>query len=526
MARQTINIGTNANDGTGDPLRTAFDKINDNFAELYVDSDASTVLEHDTAPKLAGNLDTNGQTITTDVTNGNVTVNANGTGIISLTSDTTVTGNMTVTGKIFLGDTATDITQVTGIFEADQIQINGSTISGLTTNGDVTIAPNGTGAVVLSGATTISGAVTATSLTTNTIVSNGSNADLSIQPSGSGSVTVSGLQIQGTTLSSSDSTILNINENLIVDGTITSAGALSSTSGAFSTTLSVTGATTLTGTATIAGGIVTDDITSPSNADISIQPGGTGNVVLGAVTVNGTTISSADSTNLNLNENTIIDGTLAVSGATEVSGVLTTVGVNTTGTITVAGQLDVDGVRIKDNTITTNASNSVLEISANGTGTIDVQNQMSTLGQTVTGDLVVSGQADIDNLELNGNTISAKNTNGGITISPQGTGQITLNGNYVGVTNTISTNDIEVANEMLLASGAKIVQIATNSDLILSTNGTGTLQIDNPQTQTTVGTNGSASAPPSKPVGFIKLKLNLGDSSGLTTYVVPFYHAS
>ena len=30
MAQQTINIGTNANDGTGDPLRTAFDKINDN----------------------------------------------------------------------------------------------------------------------------------------------------------------------------------------------------------------------------------------------------------------------------------------------------------------------------------------------------------------------------------------------------------------------------------------------------------------------------------------------------------------
>ena len=35
MARQTINIGTSANKGDGDPLRTAFDKINDNFAELY-----------------------------------------------------------------------------------------------------------------------------------------------------------------------------------------------------------------------------------------------------------------------------------------------------------------------------------------------------------------------------------------------------------------------------------------------------------------------------------------------------------
>ena len=35
MAKQTINIGTTANDGTGDPLRTAFGKVNDNFDELY-----------------------------------------------------------------------------------------------------------------------------------------------------------------------------------------------------------------------------------------------------------------------------------------------------------------------------------------------------------------------------------------------------------------------------------------------------------------------------------------------------------
>ena len=37
MAKQTINIGTIADDGTGDPLRTAFDKTNDNFTELYLD---------------------------------------------------------------------------------------------------------------------------------------------------------------------------------------------------------------------------------------------------------------------------------------------------------------------------------------------------------------------------------------------------------------------------------------------------------------------------------------------------------
>jgi hypothetical protein len=35
MAKQTIDIGTSANKGDGDPLRVAFDKINDNFDELY-----------------------------------------------------------------------------------------------------------------------------------------------------------------------------------------------------------------------------------------------------------------------------------------------------------------------------------------------------------------------------------------------------------------------------------------------------------------------------------------------------------
>ena len=35
MTQKNINIGSSANKGDGDPLRTAFDKINDNFTELY-----------------------------------------------------------------------------------------------------------------------------------------------------------------------------------------------------------------------------------------------------------------------------------------------------------------------------------------------------------------------------------------------------------------------------------------------------------------------------------------------------------
>lgn len=35
MAQQTINIWTSPNDNTGDNIRNAFDKTNDNFDELY-----------------------------------------------------------------------------------------------------------------------------------------------------------------------------------------------------------------------------------------------------------------------------------------------------------------------------------------------------------------------------------------------------------------------------------------------------------------------------------------------------------
>jgi hypothetical protein len=35
MAKQNINVGASASDGTGDDLRIAFTKINENFNELY-----------------------------------------------------------------------------------------------------------------------------------------------------------------------------------------------------------------------------------------------------------------------------------------------------------------------------------------------------------------------------------------------------------------------------------------------------------------------------------------------------------
>lgn len=85
MAKQAINIGSAANDGTGDPLRTAFDKINDNFNEVY--------------DKLGGaslsNITFTGSTITNTVTNGDITIDPNGTGTVYINGPLEVRGSAT-----------------------------------------------------------------------------------------------------------------------------------------------------------------------------------------------------------------------------------------------------------------------------------------------------------------------------------------------------------------------------------------------------------------------------------------------
>ena len=80
MAQQTINIGSAANDGTGDPLRTAFDKINDNFTEIYGSTAEANDLLEDSSPQLGGDLDVNGRRITTARSNEDIVLLTNGTG--------------------------------------------------------------------------------------------------------------------------------------------------------------------------------------------------------------------------------------------------------------------------------------------------------------------------------------------------------------------------------------------------------------------------------------------------------------
>ena len=73
--QQIINLGTAANNGTGDNLRSAMDKVNNNFANTFGNNSVSS------------NLSFAGQTISSFNTNGDVILGPNGTGTIRIAQD-------------------------------------------------------------------------------------------------------------------------------------------------------------------------------------------------------------------------------------------------------------------------------------------------------------------------------------------------------------------------------------------------------------------------------------------------------
>ena len=433
MARQAINIGSSANDGTGDPLRTAFDKINDNFIELYgTDNDINT---------LDANLDVNNFAITTGVTNGNITVTPNGTGNINL-------GSITVNGSQISSNDSTQITL------ADNIQTTGTI--------------NVTGAATLATSLTLASGATVTGILDEDNMATNSATQLATQQSIKAYVdtqlTAEDLDFQadsGGALSIDlDSETMTFTGGTGID---TSGSGNTITFAIDSTVATLTGSQTLTN----------KTLTSPTI---------NGATMTGTVTVD--TISMADNTittgasNANLELDASGSGIVRIIPNTTVVGTLTTADISTTGTQTITGTLNVDGVQVKDNKVTTNATNANLELSANGSGVVDVQDAMTTVGQTITGNVVIDGQFDVDNISINGNGIIATNSNGGININPNGTGSVTIGGSNVSVPSTLTTSTLFAETQILLGDGAKIVAANTNADIHLETLGTGSVILD------------------------------------------------
>lgn len=124
---------------------------------------------------------------------------------------------------------------------------------------------------------------------------------------------------------------------------------------------------------------------------------------------------------------------------------LTTTGTITAGSL-VAGDLAIDNLFFDNNRISITNVNGNLELQANGTGVVDVLNPMTTLGQTVTGTVDITGQLNVDQMVFNANTISTV-TNNDINLDPHGSGQVVFHD----VLRPVSDNNIDLG-----TSGLKV----------------------------------------------------------------------
>ena len=474
MARQTINIGSSANDGTGDPLRTAFDKINDNFVELYgSDGDSNT---------LASNLDVNGHNIISSRSNEDIRILPAGTGGV-------VASAVRIAGTTISSDDSSQITI------AENIQTTGT----LNVAGAATI----TGATTLSTSLALASGATVTGILDEDNMATNSATQLATQQSikayVDSQVTAQDLDLAGD--SGTGAVDLDSQSLTIAGGTgLTSvAGSQTVTLNIDATVATLTGSQTLTNktltnptinAATMTGAVAIDGVTiddntikaNASNADLELDGSGTGQTkILANATVVGT-LNTAD---------------ITTTGNTTVSGALTT------GSFAV-GDLNI----IADGTITSD-TNGDIAIDPAGTGAIVLTGPI-----THTGTQTTTGQLNVDNLRLDGNTVSA--TSGGITLSPAAGQNVAVGGTNVKLTATEANFTLM---EATTVRADALQNDTSDGDISISTQGTGVVDL-NTATQTTVGSAGGASALPGQPTGYIKIKI-----AG-TMRVIPFYDES
>jgi hypothetical protein len=145
MARQDINIGSNANDGTGDDLRTAMQKINTNFTELYAETsvDSGITISGNTISSNRSDDDIvfepagvgavrfpavtiNDNAITGTRSNEDLTIAASGTGNLIL-------GALRVNGTTVSSDDSSKITLAESVDITGTLNVSTANISGTTT---------------------------------------------------------------------------------------------------------------------------------------------------------------------------------------------------------------------------------------------------------------------------------------------------------------------------------------------------------------------------------------------------------
>jgi hypothetical protein len=199
---------------------------------------------------------------------------------------------------------------------------------------------------------------------------------------------------------------------------------------------------------------------SDTNGNIILAPNGTGDVYLDADTIRvgdsntNVTITSNGTADLILNTNSGTNsGSITIQDGVNGNILIAT---NGTGQIQLTGDLDVANVE-------TGAIKA-----RDGTAAISIADS--------TGAVSVSTQLNVDNLRLDGNTLSSTDTSGNIIIAPDGSGQVHISntvpaGLYQEIASNSRTPGISSLQVGQGASGEAYVVNRANSDLIFGANG-------------------------------------------------------
>ena len=207
-------------------------------------------------------------------------------------------------------------------------------------------------------------------------------------------------------------------------------------------------------TLTIVGGSITDSSGAISFDNENLSTTGT----LSAGQITGTSLLATGASTLTLDAGSITDSSgaisfdnenlsttgsvtvgtlvLAAGSITDSSGAIdfSNENLGTTGTLSagvITGtQLNVDNLRLDGNTISSTNTNGNILLVPDGSGIVDIQKALTTLAITATGIVGVTGQFNADNLRIDGNVISSTDTDGSIDLQPNGNGWVTVSSNF------------------------------------------------------------------------------------------------
>ena len=339
--------------------------------------------------------------------------------------------------------------------KVDNLDLNGNSITSTDTNGDINITPNGTGDVVIDGL--------------KYPQADGS-ADQFLKTDGSG-------QLSFATVVSN----FTVSDN---------AGTPNTTSFDTGDTLKISGGTNITSTLSDSGTTttVTLDVATATTSDLGVASFATADfgVTSGAVSLNDAVVK------------TVTTDSGAMTPSSHGFSVLGGEGMNVTHsgtTVTVAGELastsnigvakfnsaDFAVSGAGDVTIHSVSNAQLAGSIANNklaNDGITIGSDDTSLGDTIT-DLNGLTSVDVDNITLDGNTVSTTNSDGNLILSPNGTGSVTVPSGYESRGGFGSDSLVNKSYVDSVANGLdvkKSVRVATTAALSATyNNGAGTL---------------------------------------------------